>query len=146
MRLLASGICFLALVLSGCYVTVPVSQSTLQPGDRVRVQLTDQGADDLSRYLGPNVSTVDGRLVQNSDGVLALSVTSVALRSGEEQYWKGEQVTIPRTTVANVQGRKLSYWRSGLIGAAVLAGALSIGLVSGSSSGGSGGHGPPAPK
>src|ERR687886_1135471 len=103
MRLLASGICSLALVLSGCYVTVPVTQSTLQPGDRVRVQLTEQGADDLARYLGPNVSTVDGRLLQTSDGVLALSVSTVAMRSGVEQFWKGEQVALPRTTTANVQ-------------------------------------------
>ena len=146
MRLLASGICSLVLVLSGCYVTVPVTQSTLQPGDRVRVQLTEQGADDLARYLGPNVATVDGRLLQNSDGVLALSVTTVATRAGDEQYWKGEQVSIPRTTVATVQGRKLSLWRSGLIGAAVLAGAATIGLVSGSSAGGSSGHPPPAAK
>src|ERR687886_421159 len=98
MRILASGICSLALVLSGCYVTVPVTQSRLQPGVRVRVQLTEQGADDLARYLGPNVSTVDGRLLQNSDGMLALSVTGVATRSGDEQFWKGEQVSIPRIT------------------------------------------------
>jgi hypothetical protein len=146
MRLLASGICSLALVLSGCYVTVPVTQSRLQPGDRVRVQLTEQGADDLARYLGPNVATVDGRLLQNSDGALALSVTTVATRSGDEQFWKGEQVSIPRGTVANISARKLSIWRSGLIGAAVLASVASIGLVSGSSSGGGRGGTPPPPK
>jgi hypothetical protein len=146
MRLLASGICSLALVLSGCYVTVPVTQSSLQPGDRIRVQLTEQGADDLARYLGPNVATVDGRLLQNSDGVLALSVTSVATRAGDEQYWKGEQVSIPRTTVANVQGRKLSLWRSGLIGAAFVGAAATIGFVSGSSSGRGGGRPPVSPK
>src|ERR687886_791059 len=62
MRILASGICSLALVLSGCYVTVPVTPSALQPGARVRVQLTEQGADDLARYLGPSLRSAWSRV------------------------------------------------------------------------------------
>lgn len=143
MRIAASM--FAALVLSGCYVTVPLANPHPDPGTKLRVQLTDAGTDQLARYLGPGVITVDGRLVQNSDSALALSVTQVSMRSGQDQFWKGETVNLPRTAISTVQERKLSRVRSLIIAGGVIAIAATL-KVSGAISGGNSGHGTPSPQ
>jgi hypothetical protein len=118
-----------ALLLCACYVSTPLVTTAPQPGSRLLVQLTDQGTIDLAKYLGPGVTTVDGRLLQSHDSTLSLSVNAVTLRSGDEQYWKGETVDLPLRSVAQIRERKVSVWRSGLLASAVVAGAAAIGGI-----------------
>ncbi|HEU4584702.1 MAG TPA: hypothetical protein VFR95_03085 [Gemmatimonadaceae bacterium] len=107
------------------------------------MSLTDQGSVDLARYLGRNIGSVDGRLLQGTDSLLTLSVIQVSTRAGDEQFWKGEAVKLPRPAIASVEGRKLSFWRSGLIASALVGG---IAFVAASGiSGNSGGRTSPAP-
>lgn len=133
---------FAFLLLCGCYANVPFTTAP-DVGSRVHVTLTDQGSVDLAQYLGRNVASVDGRLLQSGDSVMSLSVLQVSTRSGDEQFWKGESVTLPRRTIATVQGRKLSFWRSGLIAGAFVAAAFVVGSQTGGSSGSGKGGGPP---
>lgn len=130
------------LLLCGCYVNIPLT-TTPEQGARVHVALTDRGSVDLAQYLGPRVAAVDGRLLTSDDSVLSISVSQVVLQSGDDQLWKGERVAIPRDAVATVQGRKLSVWRSGIIGGAIAAAAFIIGSQSGGSVGGGKKGGPP---
>jgi len=132
------------LILCGCYVNVPVA-TTPAPGSRVHVALTDRGSVDLAQYLGRGVAGVDGRLIQSDDSSVSVAVSQVVFQSGDDQLWKGESVAIPRNAVATVQRRKLSFWRSGLIGGAVAAAALLIGSRTGGSSSGGGKKGGPPP-
>jgi len=132
-----------AILLCGCYVNVPLT-TTPDAGERVHVSLTDQGSLDLAQYLGRNIGSVDGRLVDGNDSAITVSVSQVTSRSGDENYWKGETVKLPRRTVANVEGRKLSFWRSSLIGGA-LVGGLAI-LVGSGITGNSGGRTVPPPQ
>lgn len=86
--------------------------------------LTDAGVVELARQVGPRASWIEG-IVQNeqkNSGPIELGVRIVALRSGEEQYWSGETVTIPSEHVARVEERFLSRWRTA---------AASVGLVGG---------------
>lgn len=112
---------FVAILLCGCYVNVPMS-TTPDPGQRVHVALTDQGSVDLAQYLGRNIASVDGRLLGGTDSTLSLSVSQVSTRAGEDHFWKGEKVNLPRHTIATVEGRKLSFWKSGLVASALVAG------------------------
>jgi hypothetical protein len=125
-----------AILLCGCYVNVPIA-TTPDPGQRVHVSLTDQGSVDLAQYLGRNIGSVDGRLVNGNDSTLTLSVSQVSTRGGDDEFWKGETVKLPRRSVATVEGRKLSFWRSGLIASALVGG---LAIIAGSGiSGNSGG-------
>ena len=133
-------------VLCGCYESVPVEVNRLQPGTKLRVTLTDAGADSLARYLGPGVETVDGKLISTTDSNVALGVTSIAMRSGQDQFWKGETVAIPRSALATVQQRRVNKSRSLLLGGVLVAALASLRLsgVVGANGGGRGtGTGPP---
>lgn len=132
---------FASLLLCGCYVTVPLATTSPGAGTRVHVQLTDTGSGELARYLGPNVVSVDGRLLQATDSNMALSVNTVGMRDGDEQYWKGEAVSLPKVAIATVQQKKLSRWRSGLLASAFLVGVVAIKGATGSSSGAPSGGG-----
>jgi hypothetical protein len=131
-------------VVSGCYESVPVQLNQVQPGTKIRVTLTDAGADSLARYLGPGVETVDGKLISASDANVSLGVTSIAMRSGQDQYWKGESVAIPRSALATVQQRKVNKTKSVLLGGVLVAALASLklsGVVGGNSGGRNGGGG-----
>jgi hypothetical protein len=138
------SLCSVAIVVSGCYSNVPIQLSTAQPNTKLVVALTDAGSDSLARYLGPGVATVNGKLLQNGDDGLSLAVTQVTMRSGAEQFWKGETVALPKYSVATVQERKISKPRTLLLGGAILAALFTVKL-SGVGSGGAGkGTGPPS--
>lgn len=137
MRFLA----FASLLLCGCYVSVPVNTPSPALGTKVEVTLTDDGSQSLARYLGRNVTGVDGRLVSANDSSLSLSVSQVSLSDGDDQFWKGEQVALPRNAIAAIRQKKLSVWRSSLLAGALLAAVATAGSISSSSTGGSRGGG-----
>ena len=126
---------FAAILLCGCYVNVPLG-SAPDPGQRVHVALTDQGSVDLARYIGRDIASVDGRLLRGTDSTLLLSVSQVSTRAGEDQFWKGEAVTLPKHSIATVESRKLSFWKSGLMASALVAG---VAIIAGSGIGGNSG-------
>ncbi|HEX6534564.1 MAG TPA: hypothetical protein VF041_08200 [Gemmatimonadaceae bacterium] len=132
---------FATLLLCGCYVTVPLASTSPGPGTRLHVQLTDNGSGNLARYLGPNVISVDGRLLQATDTAMSLSVNTVGMRDGDEQFWKGETVSLPKQAIATVQQKKLSRWRSGLLASALIVGIVAIKGATGGTAGTPGGAG-----
>jgi hypothetical protein len=139
------SLCSAALLLCGCYASVPIEVARAQPGTKLRIGLTDAGADSLARYLGPGVQTVDGKLLQNSDSGLSLGVTQISMRSGIEQYWKGETVVLPKYSLATVEQRKLSRPRTLLLSGAIIAALTTVKLAgvggnAGGRTGGGGGH------
>jgi hypothetical protein len=135
-------------LLASCHRYEPVTAATVARGSSVAVSLTDFGTANLGRLLGVGVGTVEGSLVSASDSVYTLAVRVVRQRNGIETFWRGEQVAIPRTDVAEIRQRRFSRSKSALATVAVLAAAFGaveafIGTGSGSPSpGGSGGGGP----
>lgn len=104
-----------ACLTAGCYNYSPLTQPTPEPGAYVSVTLTDAGAVDLARYLGPSVFVVRGRYVGTDDRGLVVSVASVELTRGDAIAWAGERVTLPNDRIASVQVRQLSKRRSALL-------------------------------
>jgi len=137
----ALPIALLAVALSGCYTYGPLENSAPELGKPMRVTLTLTGGDSLARYLGPNVATVDGRLVLVNETAMEIGVSSVVSHSGMEQYWKGETVTVPKSLVASIQERKFSWGKTGLLAGIAVVTALA--LQQSGAIGGSNAHGPP---
>ena len=139
-RYLAPVLC----VLCACYESVPIELAKVQPGTKIRISLTDAGADSLARYLGPGVETIDGKLITTDDRGVSLSVSQVAMRSGQDQFWKGETVLIPRYSLSTVQARRINKTKSVLLGGAFVVALASIklsGVAGGNGGGGGGGTG-----
>ncbi len=127
-RALASTLAAAALGLNaGCYTynTFPVAESP--PGGEVKVTLSEQGAAELTRFLGPRAMALEGHVVTRSDSAVTLSVTTITRTSGVEETWPGDQVVIPRSAVAVAQSRKLSFVRSALVTAGIIAAGIAIG-------------------
>lgn len=137
---------FASLLLCGCYVTVPLATTAPDPGTRVHVQLTDTGAGALAGYLGPGVVSVDGRLLVASDTNVAVAVSQVGKVDGDQQFWKGETVSLPRGDIATVQQKKLSGWRSGLLAGAIVAGLVALRAGTAGTTGAPSGGGVGSPK
>ena len=132
-------------ILCACYESVPTELGRIQPGLKLRVSLTDVGADSLARYLGPGVETINGRLIDATPTGVSLAVTQVSMRSGEEQFWKGETVVIPRSSLGTVQSRRVNKLKSFLIAGASVVALASLKLAGvGGNNGGTRGH-PPVP-
>lgn len=133
---------------SACHRYEPVTAAAVARGSNVAVSLTDYGTANLGRLLGMGVGTVEGSLVTVSDSAYTLSVQVVRQRNGIETFWRGEQVAIPRSDVAEVRQRRFSRGKSALATLAVIAAAVGvvdafIGTGSGAQPPGGGGGGGP---
>jgi hypothetical protein len=132
----------------GCHHYEPVTAATVAQGSNVAVALTDYGTANMGRLLGMGVGTVEGHLVTVSDTAYTLAVQLVRQRNGVETFWRGEQVAIPRSEVAEIRQRRFSRSRSALATVALLAaayGAVEAFIGEGGASsppGGPGGGGP----
>ena len=138
------------LLTAGCYSYRPVAGVAPAPGAELRVQLTDAGMSELTRYLGPRVMTVDGRLVEiEPDSTLMLSVKAVHTAEGGLQRWPGEgTVRVPNAAVASVSRRTLSRKRTAVFAGGLTAALVAIGVYAldlGRAGGSPGGNGPPPP-
>lgn len=115
------------LLTGGCYRYVPTGGApTVSAGTDVEVELTDAGVVDLAHLLGPNTTTIRGRLKATEADTLRLAVGSITKRRGDEEFWSGEAVAVPRVDVATVRVRRVSATRSALFGLGVAAGAFLI--------------------
>ena len=131
--------------LTGCYKYTPLATADPAPGARIAVDLTPTGSDTLARFVGPNVMAIEGRVVEAAGSDLLLAVSVVRKRTGEEDFWKGETVSIPRGVVSGLRQRRLATGRTLLLAGAVAALGATVGAAAsgGGSGGGGGGGGPP---
>lgn len=113
------------LAVAGCYTYEPVTLAPAPaPGTELRLSITDRGTLALRDYLGPNVETLNGRLLDADTGEVNLAVRSVVMFNGSEQFWTGDRVRIPRSAVARVELRRFSASRTGFLTALSVAGAI----------------------
>jgi len=110
--------------LAGCYTYEP-ARTTPQPGAELAWQLNDAGRAAMGGQLGPEISQVEGRLVQSNSTEFVVAVTSVQLLRGGEQVWRGEQVTLKPEYVSATFEKRLSKSRS-IAAAAVTAGVVAL--------------------
>ncbi len=118
-------------VLSGCHSYVAVPSGALPEASEARVVLTDRGAADLARYVGPYSRALAGGVLSKSDSALALSVHQVVRSDGIDELWKGEHVVVPRDAIAEVQVRKLSPVRTALFSGGIVASAVALAAIFG---------------
>lgn len=106
-------------IAAGCYTYRPLaSVDTVMPatGTEVEVGLTTAGATALANAIGPDMLTVQGHVLGADSASLTLAVTRTETARHIEYDWKGEQVTLPRSAIADLRQRKFAVGPSALIG------------------------------
>lgn len=102
--------------MSGCYAFVPI-EGPAPVGSDVRATLTDEEALRVSRQTGDLSRIVDGRLVGATDDSVVVSVVTFRAASevsGSRQL--RQSVVIPRNGMEQLASRRLSMWRTGVMG------------------------------
>ena len=71
----------------GCFTLKPVTGQPLPLGTVVSLSINDAGRAVLSGTMGPEISDIEGRLVQKDSAEYVLAVSLVKLMRGGEQVW-----------------------------------------------------------
>jgi len=127
----------------GCYTMQPIRVDP-QVGTVIAVDVNDAGRAALSGSMGPDLSQVQGPLVEKDSTGYLVSVSSVRLRQGGEQVWSGERIRIRSEYLYTVYQRRFSVGRTvaisaigaGGIGAIILTTSLLGSAGSGNGNGG----------
>jgi len=106
-------------LVAACYVYAPIEQPS--PGDAVRASLTVEGAVRQSEALGEPIRNFNGRLVSLDSEVLALDIITASTRGQLREIVLRDTLMIPREQVMLIEGRELSWVRTGVIGAGAAA-------------------------
>jgi hypothetical protein len=126
------------LVVCGCQRYVELGNSPAVTRGDVRLTVSDETASVQYGAIGSNVRQVEGKIISASDSAITLAVTSVQRRTGFEESWNGESVSIPRTSIVLVEGRELSFSRTlATVGAVVAGGLAARGAIGGGEGSGS---------
>jgi hypothetical protein len=115
-----------AILLCGCYTyrNTAVGDAALMAP--VRVELTEDGSQEIAKQVGPRGSILEGVVAAKSDSSIIFGVTALTRFNGVEETWHGERVTVPTSFVSRIQLRKFSALNTGLFVAGIVAGAMLV--------------------
>lgn len=115
-----------AFLLCGCYTYRNTAVGDAAIMTPVRVELTEEGSQEITKQVGPRGTMFEGVLTAKSDSALVFDVTALTRINGVEETWHGEHVTVPRSSVSRVQVRRFSAFNTGLFIAGLVAGGLLV--------------------
>jgi hypothetical protein len=111
-----------ALLLCGCYTYSNEAVGDAALMTPVRVELTEEGSQEITRQVGPRGIMLEGVLAARSDSDLVFDVSALTRMNGVEETWHGERVTVPASSVSRIQLRKFSVLNTSLFVAGIVAG------------------------
>jgi len=116
--------------LCGCYSYRNTAVSDVALMAPVRVELTEEGSQQITNQVGPRGTTLEGVLTSKSESSLVFGLAALTRANGVEETWHGERVTVPRSSVSRFQLRKFSALNTGLFIAGLVAGGYLVKTVS----------------
>lgn len=119
----SSVVAFAVCVAAGCYEMHPADYTAATPGTEMAFDITDAGRVALGGSMGPEISNVEGRIVDSDTASYLVAVTAVHFFRGGQQAWTGEKVRLQRTYVSHFYERRFSRSRT------VVMSALGIGAT-----------------
>lgn len=106
---------------SACYEYHAASIDDLRSGQRVRLVLSPAGTAALAPKIGPDASTLGGRVIASSPTGVTLAVTEIARTTGREELLEGQTLSVPRSSGGNFAVRSIDPSRTALIVVALVA-------------------------
>lgn len=128
-RVLGAVLSTLALLLQGCYETLPLQQGPPPATVSVQLVLNDRGRVSVGDKLGSAVDKVEGMLIAQNADSYTLAVSQVYQLGGNSSKWNGEEVTIAKDGTIGYQVHRFNQTRTVILAAAVVT-AVVVFLVS----------------
>jgi hypothetical protein len=118
----------MAILLQGCYETLPLQEGPPPATAGVQLVLNDKGREEVSAMLGSAVDRVEGTVIAQNADSYTLAVADVYTLGGTSSKWNGEKVTIARDGTRGYQVHRFNQTRT-IVLAAIITGAAVVFLV-----------------
>jgi hypothetical protein len=133
---------------AACYSYRPIEGGpTVRAGEGLRLYLTSTGSNELARYFGPQVTAIDGDLVNiSSDSSVTLGVTTLHFANGTNLPYSGDgPVAVAHGYVSSIERRTLARTRTAIATTAFVGGLIALAKAALHTGHVSPGGGPPPP-
>jgi hypothetical protein len=127
-RRLATLVAAVPVMLTGtaCYEYHSASAADIHPGETVHLVLRSDASSALAATIGPNATTLDGRVVTVDASAVRLAVNQIARSAGPEEFLKNEPIDVPLGGASSITVRSVDRVRTfvalgGVIAAAIAA-------------------------
>ncbi len=114
---------------TGCYTYRPLAQTDPMPGQAVRVLLTPEGTDQVTRILGPRLAELDGRVASVGADSVQLQVRAARSADLIESYFKDDVLVLSRSGIASIMAKKLAAGPTIALGGLAVAGAVGAAMA-----------------
>ena len=121
MRFAGASLSTLALLLQGCYETLPLQQGPPPATVSVQFVLNDRGRVAVADKLGSAVDRVEGMLTAQNSDTYTLAVSQVYQVDGSSSKWNGEPVTIVKDGTVGFRIHRYNQTRTVVLAVAIVA-------------------------
>jgi hypothetical protein len=108
----------------GCYQYQARPVGAIRPEETIHVELSPAGSASLASSIGPNATTLDGRVLSVDSNRFRLALTQIARSVGPEEFLKYEPIDVPRASATAVTVRSVDRPRTLLA-----IGGLAVGIL-----------------
>ena len=108
----------------GCYQYREMSATAVRPDETVRVVLSSDASSSLAGTIGPNATSIDGRVMAVDSTHMRLAVTQIARAIGPEEFLQYEPIDVPTRGALTISVRSVDRVRTVLAFGGLLAGIL----------------------
>jgi hypothetical protein len=121
-----------ALLFTGtaCYEYRDASLADVRPDVSVHVVLSAAGSTALAPTIGPNATSIDGRVLSVGAGTMRLAATQIARAVGPEEFLQNEPIDLPTAGTLSISTRSVDRVRTVLTVAAIIAGVFAAHALS----------------
>lgn len=115
---------------AACYDYHPADVAAVHPSEIVHVVLSPEAAVALRTSIGPNASSVDGRVLSVESDRVRLAVTRIARSTGPEEFLHGEPLELPLVGTSAISVRRFDRTRTIVALTGVVASAIAAAKAS----------------
>jgi hypothetical protein len=120
----------LAAASAGCYQYHEASPTAVRPDATVHVVLSSDASMSLAGMIGPNATSIDGRVVAVDSNRMRLAVTQIARAVGPEEFLQNEPIDVPTRGALSISIRSVDRVRTVLAVGGLLAGVVAAHTLS----------------
>ena len=123
----------LVAATSACYQYREAAPTAVRPDETVHVILSSDASSSLASAIGPNATSLDGRVVTVDSGRMRLAVTQIVRAVGPDQFLESEPIDLPTHGALVVSVRSIDRPRSALLAlSGMVAGFIAVHTLSSS--------------